>query len=150
MREPRIGYIYRHPDANIATLRRVLEGCTIGWAWDARTLVQGMAQVHASLKICTEGRACGATREVRWRRSGEQVDLLLLTLTEEPPAEFVPLLPAPDTPWRTDEVDYRWQVAPIPNGANDTIYSAIHFIAPDGSIQFVALTDRRKGEPHAG
>jgi hypothetical protein len=138
--------IARQAAADAATLRSLLDACTEGWAWDARTLVRGLAQVQASLPWCTEGRAFSQTRDIRWQRRSERFDVLLLTLTEPLPAGFVPLLPAPDQVWQTQPTALCWQVAPVPMpGVPDATYPATAFLAPDGSIQFVALIDSTAG-----
>jgi hypothetical protein len=102
--------------------------------------VPDLAEVRETLLHYTDGRAFGPTGEVRWRCTADDTfDMLLLTLDATPPAGFVPLLPAPGVPWRIMPTCVRWQVLSLPGATDDQDTPATAFLAPDGSIQFVAL-----------
>jgi hypothetical protein len=93
-----------------------------------------------------EGRACRDGLEIRWRQAPpgaeeRRYDLLVLALERQELPGFAPL-PADGTPWRTETTTIRLQHPAATAGVQDEPLAATAFIAPDGSVQFVALIER--------
>jgi hypothetical protein len=129
----RRGYIYRRQGATEPELRSLIEAADQGWAWTpARkdTRVGGRGDLLAG----DEGRARRTSMEVRWRRSGDGYDVLILALAEQHLEGFEPLS-AGDRPWQVAEAACLLQ----PPFDDARPHRASAFLAPDGSTQFVAL-----------
>jgi hypothetical protein len=135
----RTGYIYRRAAAKANDLRDLLIGVRRGWAWTPAALVES---TDADLLVDgAEGRACLARAELRWRCGKDEYDLLLLALDPQPPAGFTPLLPngrGSAEPWHVQRMPY--MIHRLRGGGDlDDDLAAFGFIAPGGSVQFVAL-----------
>ena len=145
----RTGYIYRRANAPLEVLRELLASARHGWSWTSADLFD--ASRGDNLLLGAEGRAGDGAREIRWRRNpdagpeeqrkgdgGEGYDLLVLALVEQDLVGFTLLL-AGDAPWRTRPIAYRLYRMPTASDQPDNTPAATAFVAPDGSIQFVAL-----------
>lgn len=148
MRE-RQGYIYRRADATESELRDLLGAEAAGWAWTPAHMYTRSAQRDDDLLRGEQGCALCAGREIRWRRTGGPpdapvYDVLVLALAAQPPEAlpgFTPL-PPDGAPWQiADTQVYLQHPLDKPKEDHDELRSAIRFVAPDGSTQFVALID---------
>lgn len=136
------GYIYRRPGATATELRELLGAARRGWGWTPADMYD--AARGDDLARGDDGRACRDNLEIRWRRAGRQVDrydLLVLALAEQELPGFAPL-PTGGAPWRTMPTTIRLRRPAATAGEEDEELAATEFIAPDGSVQFVALIAR--------
>lgn len=150
----RKGYIYRNMNASRDELRNLLANDSTGWSWTPAYLYTCGEQRKDHLlrgeQEYEEGHALRQGIEIRWkaiqpeRRStgigAKRYDVLLLSTSAQSLPGFVPI-PPDGAPWRITDTTLRLQ---HPLGAaaeqdRDEMRAATCFVAPDGSVQFVAL-----------
>ncbi len=149
------GYICRNMNASIDELR-ILLGDSSGWSWTPAYLYTHGAQRNDHLlrgeHEYEEGHALRAGVEIRWKAIGpreqetassaKRYDVLLLSTSAQSLPGFVPV-PSDGTPWRIAKTSMHLQ-HPLGKPAGigqDETRAATCFIAPDGSVQFVALLE---------
>lgn len=141
MAESSAGFVYRNAATTAEQLRELLVEARRGWGWTPATMT---TLGHGDLLAEAEGRAWGDELEVRWRRNGDNFDVLLLMLQERAVSGFQPL-PAPGNAWRTHPTLYRLQ---RPAEVGDETIAATAFFLLDGTPQFVALIgEQGRSEP---
>jgi hypothetical protein len=146
----RAGYIYRRAGVSADELRDLLGPESVGWAWTPAFMYTRGAHRDDDLLRGAEGCAHHAGIELRWRRTNAlpkppMYDVLALALTElseETLPGFAPL-PPDGTPWQTEPTRMRLQhpLGDPPKEGDDEPRAATNFLAPDGSVQFVALIE---------
>jgi hypothetical protein len=152
----RNGYIYRNMNASPDELRNLLASDSTGWSWTPAYLYTRGAQRNDHLlrgeQEYEEGHALRQDMEIRWkappaeRQSAEagskRYDVLLLSTSPQSRPGFVPI-PPDGAPWRTTHSRMHLQhpLGAAANPPQDETRTATCFIAPDGSVQFVALLE---------
>ena len=141
----RIGYIYRRADVGHDDLRSMVGADSTGWSWTPAFMYTRGARRDDDLLRGDEGCARRGDSEIRWRRISERdaaarYEVLVLALAEQALDGFAPLL-AGDAPWRVAPTSVRLQhpLGDQTDATGDEPHAATCFLAPDGSVQFVAL-----------
>lgn len=153
----RTGYIYRNMNASRDELRDLLAGDSTGWSWTPAYLYTRGAQRNDHLlrgeQEHEQGHALRQGIEIRWKAiqpdpqsaeaGGKRYDVLLLSTRMQSLPGFVPI-PPDGAPWRITAATMHLQ-HPLGVAATqdqDEPRAATCFIAPDGSVQFVALLEQ--------